>query len=125
MPTHARLFSIASAALALATSALADPAPGITPDQIVWQRVDPAGTKFALLDGVRDKAGVIFTYAFFIPGRTWDGPHSHSADARVFVARGVLYLGYGERMDKTRATAYPAGSYVLVPAGAVHFDGSD
>lgn len=91
----------------------------------MWQRVDPAGTKFALVDGVRDKMGVSFTYAFFIPGGTWDGPHSHSADARVFVARGALQLGHGERMDTDKTRAYPAGSYVLVPAGAVHIDGSD
>lgn len=114
-----------AAALCVATGAVAEPRPGGDPDRIVWQRTDPAGTKFALLDGVRDKAGVSFTYAFFIPAGLWDAPHSHSADARVFVAKGVLWLGYGDVLDKTKAVAYPAGSYVLVPAGARHFDGSD
>jgi len=28
-------------------------------------------------------------------------------------------------MDKARAQAFPAGSFVVVPAGAVHFDGAD
>lgn len=104
--------------------AVAQPAPGPA-DQIAWQRVDPAGTRFALLDGVRDKAGVSFTYAFFIPAGFWDGPHSHSADARVFVAKGVLRMGFGSAMNKVAAKSYPAGSYVLVPAGANHFDGAD
>jgi len=39
------------------------------------------------------------------------------------VARWVLHLGYGDRTEQ--AKSYPAGSYVLVPAGAVHIDGSD
>ncbi len=114
-----------SAALGLASGAAAEPRPGVEPDRIAWQRTDAAGTKFALLDGVRDKAGVSFTYAFFIPAGLWDAPHAHSADARVFVAKGVLWLGYGDVLDKDKAVAYPAGSYVLVPAGARHFDGSD
>ena len=41
------------------------------------------------------------------------------------MARGTLKIGYGPIADKRRASAYPAGSYVIVPAGAVHFDGSD
>ena len=117
--------ALSTCILAVASQATGEPSSGGSPDQIVWQRVDPAGTKFALLDGVRDKAGVSFTYAFFIPAGFWDGPHSHSADARVFVAKGVLRMGFGERMDKSKALAYPAGSYVKVPAGEVHFDGSD
>ena len=55
----------------------------------------------------------------------WDAPHSHSATARVFVARGTLRIGYGNVVDHGRAKAYPTGSYVVVPANAVHFDGSD
>jgi hypothetical protein len=108
------------------SGALASEHAAISPtNQIKWQRIDPAGTRFALLDGVRDKAGVSFTYAFYIPAGFWDGPHSHSADARVFVAKGVLRMGFGDAMNKARVIRYPAGSYVLVPAGATHFDGSD
>lgn len=117
---------IAAMALAACGTATAAETPGAwTPDTIAWQRTDPSGTKFALLEGVRDKAGVSFTYAFFIPGGVWDGPHSHSATARVFVAKGVLRIGYGSRLDKAAAKSYPAGSFVLVPADATHFDGSD
>lgn len=95
------------------------------PDRIVWQRTNPDGTKFALLDGVRDKAGVAFSYAFFIPAGAWDKAHSHAATARVFVARGAMKLGYGDRIDKSAATTFPAGSFLIVPAGARHFDGAD
>ena len=95
-----------------------------SPDTIPWQPANPDGTRFALLEGVRDRAGVPFTYAFFIPAGVWDGPHSHKATARVVVARGRLRLGYGKRMDKVAASEFPVGSIVIVPAGAVHFDGA-
>lgn len=94
-------------------------------DTIAWQEIAPDGTRYALLEGSREGPGQPFSYAFFIPGGFWDPPHWHTGDARVFVARGTLWLGYGEVMDRARAKAYPAGSYVLVPAGMRHFDGSD
>jgi quercetin dioxygenase-like cupin family protein len=96
-----------------------------TPDKIVWQQVNADGTKYALLEGRRDEPGVAFTYAFFIPAGVWDGPHSHSADARVVVVKGRLKLGYGRMLDKITAREFPLGAYLLVPAGAVHFDGAD
>jgi quercetin dioxygenase-like cupin family protein len=96
-----------------------------TPDAIPWQQSNPDGTRFALLEGVRDQAGVPFTYAFFIPAGVWDGPHSHRATARVVVARGNLRLGYGTQLDTKKAISFPVGSIVIVPAGADHFDGAD
>ena len=90
-----------------------------------WQDVGSDGTKYSLLEGRRDVDGVGFTYAFFIPAGFWDPPHWHTADARVVVVSGTLYLGYGETEDRTQLQAFPAGSVVLVPAGARHFDGSD
>jgi hypothetical protein len=92
---------------------------------VVWQEIAPDGTKYALLEGQRDEAGVPFSYAFFIPEGFWDPSHWHTADARVFVAKGTLYLGYADNMDKAKAKAFPAGSYVVVPANMRHFDGSD
>jgi quercetin dioxygenase-like cupin family protein len=96
-----------------------------TPATIPWQPANPDGTRFALLEGVRDKAGVAFTYAFFIPAGVWDGAHHHAATARVVVAQGQLRLGYGQTIDKARATIFPTGSVLIVPAGAVHFDGAE
>lgn len=101
-------------------------APGAwSPDTIAWQRAAPNGTRYALLEGDRDRPGGAFTYAFFIPAGVWDGPHRHSTTARVFVARGTLALGYGDVADHTAARRYPAGSVAVVPGGAVHFDGAD
>lgn len=108
----------------LGASASAAPA-AWTPETIPWQRANPDGTRFVLLEGVRDAAGVAFTYAFFIPAGVWDGPHRHAATARVVVAKGKLKLGYGETTDKRAAAAFPVGSVLIVPAGAAHFDGAD
>lgn len=107
--------------IALATAA----AVAITPDTIPWQPTAPDGTRFALLEGVRDVAGEQFSYAFALPPGVWDKPHSHSTTARIFVLKGALKLGYGTAMDKARAQRFPAGSFVVVPAGTVHFDGAD
>jgi hypothetical protein len=116
--------SVIAVAMLIAAPAAAAPV-AWTPDTIPWQRTNPDGTRFALLEGVRDTAGVPFTYAFFIPAGVWDAPHRHAATARVMVAKGRLRLGMGETMDKARASAFPTGSIVIVPAGAAHFDGSD
>jgi Domain of unknown function (DUF4437) len=94
-------------------------------DAIAWQDIAADGTKYALLEGMRDMAGVPFSYAFFIPAGFWDPSHWHTVDARVFVAKGTLYLGYADEIDKTKAKAFPAGSYVMVPADMRHFDGSN
>ena len=93
-------------------------------DTIFWQDTAADGTRYALLEGRRDAAGQPFSYAFFIPSGFWDPSHWHTAAARVVVLRGTLYLGYGDTLAIDHATAYPAGSYVIVPANARHFDGS-
>ncbi len=95
------------------------------PGAIQWQEVNSDGTKYALLEGRRDVPGQAFTYAFFIPAGVWDGPHAHTADARVVVVKGAMKLGYGSTLDKPHARDFRTGSYLLVPAGAVHFDGAD
>lgn len=113
-------------ALALPTVAAAPPgAVAITADSIPWGPAAPDGTRFALLDGERDAAGKSFSYAFSLPGGVWDKPHAHSTTARIFVLKGALKLGWGANMDKGSAQRFPAGSFVVVPAGAVHFDGAD
>lgn len=108
-----------------AMSPPASPARAWQPDAIPWQETAPDGTRYALLEGVRDRPGTAFSYAFHIPAGFWDPAHWHSADARVFVVSGALHLGYGDALDRARAEIHPAGSYLIVPAGARHFDGSD
>jgi hypothetical protein len=46
---------------------------------IEWQKIDPDGTKWSVLEGRSDVAGEAFTYAAFIPAGFHDF-HSHSSD---------------------------------------------
>lgn len=95
-----------------------------TIENIVWDKINPDGTRSATLVGTR-QPGMTFTYAFFIPSGVWDEPHSHIADAHLVVARGELRLGYGRSLDRDAAICYPAGSFLYVPGDAVHFDGAE
>lgn len=93
-------------------------------ETIEWQDANPDGTKSATVVGTRE-AGVAFSYALFIPAGVWDAPHSHLAAAHLVVARGELRLGYGSEFDREAVGIFPAGSFLYVPAGAVHFDGAE
>lgn len=94
------------------------------PASIPWEPAAQDGTRAATLVGTR-ASGVQFTYAFAIPPLVFDKPHSHCADAHVFVASGELMLGYGESFEWSQLRRYPVGSFLWVPAGAVHFDGAE
>ena len=47
--------------------------------------------------------------------------HVHPDDEIVTVIEGTWYLGIGERFDETKLRAYPAGSFILIPAHVPHF----
>ncbi len=94
------------------------------PDAIDWQEIGADGTRYALQEGRRDRPGEAFTYAFFIPAGFWDAPHWHTADARVSVVCGKLSLSYGASFDRAACDVLGPGTFVLVPANAVHYDGA-
>jgi len=91
---------------------------------IKWQDIGADGTKSALLEGRRDVPGEAFTYAFFIPAG-YHEHHWHSADARVAVIQGALKVNFGESLDLEHMTAYPVGSFLLVPANVKHTMSAD
>jgi quercetin dioxygenase-like cupin family protein len=47
--------------------------------------------------------------------------HTHSQDELVTVIEGTYYVGEGERFDAAKLKGYPAGSFIVIPAGAPHF----
>ena len=95
------------------------------PATIVWQELNPDGSKYSLLEGVKDVEGGAFSYVFFIPAGMWDAPHFHSTASYIRVLAGELRLGYGETLDKEKVQVLKPGDTLLVPGGVVHFDGSD
>ena len=92
-------------------------------DDIPWESANADGTRCATLAGTREP-GVTFTYAFFLPRGFWDGPHSHGADIHLVVAAGELRLTFETPWESKTARRYAAGSFLHVPAGAVHADGA-
>jgi uncharacterized RmlC-like cupin family protein len=47
--------------------------------------------------------------------------HTHPQDEPVTVIEGTWYLGEGTKFDSAKLKAYPAGSFILIPAGVPHF----
>ena len=91
---------------------------------IAWQKVDPDGTKWAVLEGRSDVPGEAFTYAAFVPAGYHDF-HSHASDARVAVVQGVLKVSFGETVDLEHVKSYPVGSFLFVPANVKHTMAAD
>ncbi len=77
-----------------------------------------------LLDGHRAAVGKPFSFAFFIP-KSYYEHHWHSVEARVAVLKGALKVSVGDKLDLQNAKAYPAGSFLIVPANAKHTMGAD
>lgn len=47
--------------------------------------------------------------------------HTHPQDELVTVIEGTWYLGEGEKFDPVKLKGYPAGSFIVIPAGVPHF----
>ena len=47
--------------------------------------------------------------------------HTHPQDELVTVIEGTWYLGEGAKFDSAKLKGYPAGSFIVIPAGIPHF----
>ncbi len=47
--------------------------------------------------------------------------HTHPQDELVTVIEGTWYLGEGAKFDSATLRGYPAGSFIVIPAGIPHF----
>ena len=56
-----------------------------------------------------------------VPGGSRVLAHTHPQDEIVTVIDGTWYLGIGEKFDGTKLKAYPAGSFIVIPAEVPHF----
>jgi len=94
----------------------------ITPDQVRW--FTPAyytdGRQRAQLFGDSGGDGP-WIDRVKIPGNSRVRAHTHSRDEVVTVISGTWYMGIGARSDSTKLRAYPAGSFIVIPAGVPHF----
>lgn len=94
----------------------------VTPDQVLW--LTPTyytdGRQRAHLYGDSGRDGA-WVDRVKIPGHSRVLAHTHSSDELVTVIQGTWYLGTGERFDSTKLQGYPAGSFIVIPAGVPHF----
>jgi uncharacterized RmlC-like cupin family protein len=56
-----------------------------------------------------------------IPGGVHALAHTHPQGEVITVIEGTWYLGQGEKFDATKLKPYPAGSFIVIPAGIPHF----
>jgi len=95
---------------------------GLTPEQVRW--FTPSyykdGRQRAQLFGDSSKGGA-WVDRVKIPAGGRVLAHTHPQDELVTVIEGTWYLGEGERFDSAKLKGYPAGSFIVVPAGVPHF----
>jgi quercetin dioxygenase-like cupin family protein len=96
----------------------------ITPAEVRWRDIpDSHGAQQAVLLGDPEKPGIYVVRVKF-PPHVMDAPHSHPNARYVTVIEGTWYAGTGTTFDVAKAVPLKAGSFMLHPAKAVHWDGS-
>lgn len=75
------------------------------------------------LAGSRAGAG-LFTQRLFLPANACGPVHIHDQELHGLVISGVLRMGVADSAETLHVREYPAGSFVVVPAGRRHVEGS-
>ena len=95
---------------------------GFTADEVRW--VTPSyyhdGRQRAQLFGDSSKGGT-WIDRVRMPAGARVPAHTHPQDELVTVIEGTWYLGEGAKFDSTKLKGYPAGSFIVIPAGVRHF----
>lgn len=94
----------------------------VTPEQVRWFTPPyyTDGRQRSKLFGDSDR-DVVWVDRVKIPGGKRVPAHTHPHDELATVIRGTWYVGVGQHFDATKLKAYPAGSFVMIPAGVPHF----
>ena len=95
---------------------------GLSPEQVRW--FTPPyyndGRQRAQLFGDSSKGGA-WVDRVKIPSGKRVLAHTHPQDELVTVIEGTWYLGEGDKFDPAKLKGYPAGSFIVIPAGVPHF----
>ena len=94
----------------------------LTPQQVRWYTPSyyTDGRERAQLLGDSSQGGAWVDRAR-IPAGKRVLAHTHPQDELVTVVEGTWYLGDGTKFDSTKLNGYPAGSFIVIPAGVPHF----
>ncbi len=95
---------------------------GVTPAQVRWftPTYYTDGRQRAQLYGDSSQDGP-WIDRVKIPAGKHVAAHTHPQDELVTVIDGTWYVGVGDKYDPAKLEAYPAGSFVRIPAGLPHF----
>lgn len=94
-----------------------------TPATLTWgpaPDILPAGARLAVVEGDPTKPG-LYTMRLLMPDGYTIAPHAHPADEHVTVVEGEFLVGMGDKLDSSKFTALPAGSFGMLPTGMRHF----
>ena len=107
---------------ALVAAVVLMPARGTAQD-LKWgpaPAIFPAGAKIAVLQGDPGKA-VPVTVRLDFPSGYVLPPHFHPTDEAVTVIQGTFLIGMGDKVDKSKTMAFPAGGFAVAATGMHHF----
>lgn len=93
------------------------------PEGIVWKDGPPTippGARAAILEG-DPKGDGIFTLRVTLPPNYTIPLHTHGRDERITVLGGVVYVGIGDAVDRTKETRFAAGSFYVTPTPLRHW----
>jgi quercetin dioxygenase-like cupin family protein len=99
----------------------------ISPKEIKWAPAPasiPPGAEAAALYGDPSKEG-LFALRLKLPKDYHIPPHTHPKPEVVTVISGTFRLGMGEKVDKGKSQALPAGSFFALSPGMPHFAFAD
>ncbi len=94
----------------------------INPEELEWT-VRPGGSEFVYLHGDSQAEGLYIMRNKFTPG-AFSAPHYHDQDRFITVISGVWHTGTDASGDRDITVPLGPGSYMMHPAGAVHYDGA-
>ena len=95
----------------------------LAPDELDWPASDGNSISFVVLAGDPQEEGFYMIRAKFPPG-VMSLPHYHPSDRHVTVISGTWHAGTGPEFDTDDMVPLEPGSYMMHPAGAVHYDGA-
>jgi quercetin dioxygenase-like cupin family protein len=96
----------------------------ITPAEVRWQDIPGGlGAQKAIIAGDPDQPGLYVVRVRF-PPHVMDLPHWHPHVRYVTVLKGTWYAGTGTTFDPQHAVPLEAGSVMVHPARAPHWDGA-
>jgi quercetin dioxygenase-like cupin family protein len=92
-------------------------------DPFTWQAAPPSlpkGAQMAVVSGDPAKKGP-FVVRLKLPAGYAIPPHRHATAESITVLYGVLNVGMGEKLDKTRTKRYERGDRLSIPANGAHY----